>query len=534
MSQGHNQTGFVSRFDAAWSRIRRTEILCGLCWTVLVAASGLALLAAADYWLELAWGLRAGGLIGLGAAVLVTAGLGILAPMRWWSQPRTAAEVERRFPPLGQRVRTLVQYAGQSEQSITAEGVMPTLVAALEEETDAQARPFDLIELVPRRKLQAAVALAAIPILLLLIGLVDWESRLAIGRALLGNSPYTQLTVSPGDTSVDQDGNLAVSVAIEGRVPERVTLFSRPSDLPIDIPNADWEERELPPDESAEMGTHAASYTTTFERLRKPLEYQVAAGKLESPWYRVSIRLPLGITKFEADLKPPEYTGVNPSTVPGGDLEVVEGTQVGFRIQVDRPCQEAFLIVSDLGKAQPQSETPIPLEIQGDRLAGVLRFTEDKDYRIAAQAADGTRLPDKRYRVRVRKDRPPQVTFLEPDEALEVHALAEVMAKIRVDDDFGLTRAGIVFRVNDGEERTLILKDFKPGPAGKEGTAANVTRETLGETLLLEQFNLGQTDSITYYAFAEDNYPGAHKRTETDLRFIDIRPFRRIYKIGGT
>jgi hypothetical protein len=40
--------------------------------------------------------------------------------------------------------------------------------------------------------------------------------------------------------------------------------------------------------------------------------------------------------------------------------------------------------------------------------------------------------------------------------------------------------------------------------------------------------------SVTYYAFAEDNYPGGSRRTETDLRFVDIRPFKRIYKVGGT
>ena len=61
-----------------------------------------------------------------------------------------------------------------------------------------------------------------------------------------------------------------------------------------------------------------------------------------------------------------------------------------------------------------------------------------------------------------------------------------------------------------------------------------MTQATLEEALLLEQFVLAQTDSVTYFAFAEDNYPGRPHRTETDLRFIDIRPFKRIYKIGGT
>jgi hypothetical protein len=148
------------------------------------------------------------------------------------------------------------------------------------------------------------------------------------------------------------------------------------------------------------------------------------------------------------------------------------------------------------------------------------------------------------------------VTFLEPGEALEVHPLAEVLIRVRAEDDFGLVRSGVVFRLNSGEEHTLILKDFlqqaggslnareqkqRPEggtPTGRSTSQArpdrNVTGATLEEALLLEPLALTQTDSVTYFAFAEDNYPGRPHRTETDLRFIDIRPFKRIYKVGGT
>ena len=50
--------------------------------------------------------------------------------------------------------------------------------------------------------------------------------------------------------------------------------------------------------------------------------------------------------------------------------------------------------------------------------------------------------------------------------------------------------------------------------------------------LLLEKLAASPTDSLTYYAFAEDNYPGGPRRTETDLRYLDIRPFKREYKLG--
>jgi hypothetical protein len=130
------------------------------------------------------------------------------------------------------------------------------------------------------------------------------------------------------------------------------------------------------------------------------------------------------------------------------------------------------------------------------------------------------------YKIEVLEDRAPRVAFEQPDEALEVHPIAEVLNRIRVGDDFGLTRAGIVFQFNNGEEQTLIVKDFTGEPA------KNRTGASLQEMLLLEKLAASPTDSLAYYAFAEDNYPGGARRTETDLRYLDIRPFKREYKLA--
>jgi hypothetical protein len=50
--------------------------------------------------------------------------------------------------------------------------------------------------------------------------------------------------------------------------------------------------------------------------------------------------------------------------------------------------------------------------------------------------------------------------------------------------------------------------------------------------LLLEKLSASPTDSLSYYAFAEDNYPAGARRTETELRYLDIRPFKREYKLA--
>src|SRR6185437_1755677 len=99
--------------------------------------------------------------------------------------------------------------------------------------------------------------------------------------------------------------------------------------------------------------------------------------------------------------------------------------------------------------------------------------------------------------------------FEEPEEALEVHPIAEVLNRVRVADDFGLTKAGIVFRFNNGDEQTLALKDFT---AEKKSSGKATTTDSLQEYLLLEKLAASPTDSLAYYAFAEDNYPGEPHR----------------------
>ena len=96
----------------------------------------------------------------------------------------------------------------------------------------------------------------------------------------------------------------------------------------------------------------------------------------------------------------------------------------------------------------------------------------------------------------------PRVSFEQPDEALEVHPIAEVLNRIRVGDDFGLTKAGIVFQFNNGDEQTLVVKDFTSEPAKSRTTAA------LQEMLLLEKLAASPTDSLTYYALRRGQLPG--------------------------
>ncbi|HEX5104149.1 MAG TPA: DUF4175 family protein, partial [Pirellulaceae bacterium] len=282
------------------------------------------------------------------------------------------------------------------------------------------------------------------------------------------------------------------------------------------------------------------SLEVPLERVRHPLEYRLAAGSTTTKEYKVQVIYPLKIARIQAAIEPPAYTGQSVSTTEGGNITGLAGSKVKLAIELDRPAESAWLVLHDLVtrrqalQAEPQVQK-LPLTIEGSRLLADLELNADQTYEVIAHSSDDMELPENKYRIRVRQDEPPQVWFESPAEALEVHTLAEILMRLRVSDDYGLTRAGVMFEVNNEEEYPLLAQDFQVAADAAEelkstGKLAPQTRATLEKVLPLEHFTLTQQDSVMYFAFAEDNRPGSNQRTESDLRFIDIRPFRRLYK----
>ena len=582
----NRETAFLNRFRSLWARKRRVELGQVAVTTLLLLLVGLGLLAVADYSLELN---RSARVVSLGAmlgAVALFAGNSLWRTVRRWSQPTTAAEIEAAFPQLGQSVRTTVQFGAMQVEQMQTEGVATTLVTALAAETHQRALPLTLEDIVPVKKLGLiACGLAAVFVVIAGASSSDWEWRNATSRAVLSDVPYRLLEVRPGDHTVDEGGGSTIDVALIGRTNRDVTLFTRPAG----DADAEWTERKLELREgeapaeprvehnsgkgqTTELHDSAGAspsqtssrprvaFVAVLDRLTKPVEYRVTAGELASATYRIDIRRPLRIDEVKVDLTPPSYTGQPTSTSLDANLSVLEGTVAKFTIQFDKPVKsaaivfaprkqprddddknEAVVVPLDVGRALLPVEQPGNSETTGKSArptvaSAELTLTEDRNYSIIAEAEDGTSLPENKYRIRVRQDQPPQVSFESPDDAIEVHTLAELPMRVRLRDDYGLSKAGVVFQINNEQEVPLIAQDFAvvmaaANEVATEGKISPMTQAALEKVLPLEVFELTQKDSVMYFAFAEDNRPDAAQRTETEMRFIDIRPFRRTYQV---
>ena len=206
---------FLRRFEQIRTSLRRYQGRLGMAATILAAATCLGFLAWSDYYHELSRPARAAGLAVAILATLFVLWKWFIAPLRWWTRPRTATEIEGRFPQLGQRIRTVVQYGGRPDDRIEEEGVKPSLVQALEGETEEQADHLPLDKVVRWRRAHALSTLAAVPVALLAFAAITSnEWRTAIKRAILIETPYTTVEVTPGDVLVDQGADVPVAAEL--------------------------------------------------------------------------------------------------------------------------------------------------------------------------------------------------------------------------------------------------------------------------------------------------------------------------------
>ena len=107
----------------------------------------------------------------------------------------------------------------------------------------------------------------------------------------------------------------------------------------------------------------------------------------------VEVRYPLALKSFDVALKPPAYTGVAPSTVKGGDLRVIEGTDATFQITFDSPPAEASLVVTDPSVRSKKDKTApsrvIPLKSERRDVHG--RAQPDQGPGLSDRGQDGRR-----------------------------------------------------------------------------------------------------------------------------------------------
>ncbi len=478
-------------FVAKDARRRIAALVLSLAFVVIVA-DVFAGLPAAARWLA------------LGALILTAASL----TARWWWRPVRALdeaaatrELERGFPSLGQRLRTVREV----ESSPATQRPAPALAGALVDDTRRRMAALDPHTLIPWEKLRgpllACVAATGV-FLALLAGWPEFRTgaaRLALPGARLS---YTKVTIeNPRPTFTDRENPLIVA-HLAGRPAAEAMLFLREE-------GGEWTAAKMARADSANR------FDAVLTGRAKDFDYYVAAGDGRTEQRHMRCMVTPKIEKAAAELAFPEYTGLPPGHSDGGDVRAVEETKARVIFQLNHPLKTAG--------ARRTDGLDLAVTVSGSQV--IVEHTLERGevvWQLSGRDADGLELAPASYKLIGLEDKLPEVQLIEPVKDVEATTVWEILARVKAKDDFGLAKTGIMLVV--GDDMKLITS--------REFVEKDRHEATEMGTALLEEFPLKITDNLKIYAYATDHKPRDGARAVSNLRAIDIRQFKTRWALG--
>lgn len=524
-----------ARWTVVWQRALTHAI-----WLAALLFIFLSTVTLLDYFLVLSTGLRAAaGVCAL--AAIIGVGIRLTRQRNGYDEQDVAAEVEDQFPEYGQRLRTSLDY---SEPDVKTAPASPEMVAALHVDTQKRTQFSEFTEVTRTWPLvRAALSI----VVLLGIGVASLirqpELLTSLGRTFLIPLHYSELSIADVDGPVAAGRDVTIEAQITGRPLADVKLNYRAKGadewqtISLGAVDSDGRIAASEDGKTAEDTTSVAfagMVAATLQNLQDDVEVFVSGGELATDRFIIDVLKPLTLKKAVTHVEPPAYTGQTAESVESRDVRIIEGTNLAFEFEMNREPSTALLVPVSTGSPSAaekagEKET-IKLAVSGSTMkADFDDVRSSMQFVLAAKTADGMEYESERFRVRVTPDGKPTIRFVDPPEDHEVTPTTEVALAVEADDDFGISKVGVACKVAEGEMQTLWEESFDLGTFPKDADGRPL--------LLLEDFDVTFQDAVTYYAFVEDSRPGDAGRTMTELKFVDIRPYKREFQIlkqGGT
>ena len=227
---------------------------------------------------------------------------------------------------------------------------------------------------------------------------------------------------------------------------------------------------------------------------------------------------------LELTLHYPAYTGRESVRLPSasGEVRVLPGTRVGIETTALEPAATAWIAFGD--ETSDRAAHPyLPLAVEGHHLRGEFEVKEPVKYRFLLAAQNGTRRVEATTRtIEIEPDREPVVELHAPADELDVTGMKRIELAYVAEDDYGLTRAELVFAAAGEKERRRPLE--LPGPTGG-ATAPRSAQNKLLWDLADVQLTPGTRIAYHVEVFDNDAVSGskAGKSKEYYLRVLSPR-----------
>jgi len=432
--------------------------LTGLSMAAVVSIELLALAMFADWWLDLAWGLRLLSLLAQAAVLGFILIRYVVRPMVWQpDQDELALLVERHRPEFRSRLIAAIQLA---RPGAVPPGASGELARALIEDTERFAQPMDFRRVVSLERLRKVGTLAVIIPLIALLGF--WSGRqtctVLLRRVLLSHEPVprkTQVIVPDGHKLIGRGDNVRLEAFAEGIIPGSGKLVvhyrgRRPQEFPLE------QNRD-----------NRRNFGRTIENVQDSFSYQIFLNDGTSPVFEVRTIPRPTVAAIECEQISPTYTGIKPARRALGDLTLLAGSVLKLRVTATKDLQAALLRL-----VGPEIDLPLQLNESDPRmLAGEFTVPKQGLTGFSVQMLDTENMESRDaavYRVEIVPDKAPSVRITYPDRKEElVTRYATMLVGFAAQDDFGIAKLRLHYKVDtvdNGAEKIveLDLEDQRP------------------------------------------------------------------------
>jgi len=490
-------------------------------WAGGLAASFAAMTALAlisfysDRWLVLDTAGRLGWLLALLGGLAVSAFVFLIRPLRRpLPDEVVAAEVERRYPALGERLLTTVELAHAGAGA----GVSGAMITQLARETERLAAPLDFVQAVPSTAVRRALPFAAVAAVLLLghIALAPgmmstWLRRILFPAADIPIYARTQVWVMPEDTVAPRGEDVQIGVKVGGRLTDRATLHYQ-------LEGGTWAKVELTEDRAEANASNSSFLKEPFRlfafklpELQQNVTYYATAGDGRSNPHTIRVEDRPTILNVRLRLRYPAYIGRRPETVDAtaGNVVAPVGTRVEVTATANTPLREATLMED--GKVRG------PWEVDGETVRGTLTVRRDETYSLRLRDLNGfDALTPPQYTVRALPDRTPVVQIVRPGADVERTPEGALTLRVTATDDYGVQEMRLAYHVGKRSSALSLPNTERRTPS----TIRSAVRWNLAP------LGLKPGDTVVYEAQARDgdNVSGPHTGRSAAYRVHILSP----------
>ncbi|MBI3875850.1 MAG: hypothetical protein HY300_07815 [Verrucomicrobia bacterium] len=402
-----------------------------------------------DWWLDLAWGLRAFIFTADVAAVgwIITRHI-VLPILHSPDDDAVALMVEHGKPQFQTRLIASLQL---TRVDAVQPGTSSELVEALVDETERLARPVDFTEVISTRQLRRFFgwALVATGVAGFLFFKGEDISRDLLARALLSREipvpRKTRVAEFSGNLRIGRGDSVRLWAHAKGVIPDTGRLVLKYS-------SGRSQEFAL-----EATKTNRVFFDLTLENVQDSFDYTIYLGDGRSPAARVESVVRPTVARIDCTQVYPAYTGLGTVRRALGDLTLLSGSTLKLTVAASKEVARGSIKLIGLDREvplKPNAQNPRELEgefaVPTNALSGFMVQLVDKFDMASKDEAV--------YRIDLLPDKPPlvRITFPERKEEL-ITQHARVLVGFEALDDFAVSQVFLRYKIDEGEEKGIEL-----------------------------------------------------------------------------